>query len=437
MRRLWKAALPGLLLSMSAGAAPSDTLTGRWVVTADLYGSPLYLALQLDQQGAALTGSYDGGKLTGTRSGRHLHFVADDSDSDSVKDVVDADYADGKLTGTAEEIDSDDPDHKTRYSFTALPVPELRPGPPKRHDFKPHVFYREFSPFNQPVLRIESGDTVHTTTLDAAGVDGEKRKLSLGGNPQTGPFYVAQASPGDMLAVHLVKLSLNRDYALSDDALVPRALDGDLAVATKDQGKTVRWHLDRERKVASLEKPGDHTGHYEVPVRPMLGCIGTAPAPAASARPSGDSGRYGGNMDFNGTVEGTTVYLPVAVPGALLYLGDGHALQGDGEVNGNALETSLEVEFTVEVIPAKPITSPRVESATRLTALSYEGSLDDAFRGATHNMSDWLTERYKLTPSEVAEVIGTAAHYEVAEVADRNAGIALSIDKDRLATLSQ
>lgn len=437
MNGWWKAVLPGLLLCVSAGAAPPESLTGRWSVSADLYGERLFMELQLEQQGDALTGTYDGGKLTGTRSGKHMHVVAQDGDSDSVTDTLEADYADGKLTGIALESDADDPDHQTRYSFTAVRVAEPKAGQPKRHDFKPQVFYREFSPFNQPVLRIDSGDTVHTTTVDAAGVDGDKRKVSLGGNPQTGPFYVEQASPGDTLAVHLVKVSLNRDYALSDDGLVPRALDGDLAVTTKDLGKTVRWHLDRQRNVASLEKPGEHTAHYEVPVRAMLGCIATAPPPVAFARPSGDSGRFGGNMDFNQIVEGATVYLPVAVPGALLYLGDGHALQGDGEVNGNALETSLDVEFTVEVIPAKQIPAPRVESATRLTALSYEGSLDDAFRGATHNMSDWLTERYKLTPSEVAEVIGTAAHYEVAEVADRNAGIALSIEKDRLATLTQ
>src|SRR5204863_1534762 len=86
-----------------------------------------------------------------------------------------------------------------------------------------------------------------------------------------------------------------------------------------------------------------------VPVRPMLGCIGTAPAPANGAPRTGDSGDYGGNMDFNEVVEGATVYLPVAVPGALLYFGDGHALQGDGELNGDALETSLDVEITVEV----------------------------------------------------------------------------------------
>src|SRR5207249_8516100 len=84
---------------------------------------------------------------------------------------------------------------------------------------------------------------------------------------------------------------------------------------------------------------------------------------------SGDYGRYGGNMDFNEIVEGATVYLPVSVPGALLYVGDGHALQGDGELNGNALETSMDVEFTVDVIPGKRVPGPRVESATHIMAM--------------------------------------------------------------------
>src|SRR5438309_1569267 len=144
----------------------------------------------------------------------------------------------------------------------------------------------------------------------------------------------------------------------------------------------------------------------------------------------------GGNMDFNEIVEDATVYLPVSVPGALLYVGDGHALQGDGELNGNALETSMDVEFTVDVIPGKRVPGPRVESATHLIAMGLAGSLDDAFRGATANMAQWLTEEYKLTPSEVAQVLGTSAEYKVSEVADRNAGIVLKINKERLKPLA-
>jgi len=140
-------------------------------------------------------------------------------------------------------------------------------------------------------------------------------------------------------------------------------------------------------------------------------------------------------MDFNEIIEGATIYLPVRVPGALLYVGDGHAAQGDGELTGNALETSMDVEFTVDVIPGKHIPGPRVESATHIMAMGLDGSLDDAFRDATSNMADWLTDDYKLSPSEVAQVLGSAAEFKVSEVADRNAGIILKLNKERLQSL--
>jgi len=126
----------------------------------------------------------------------------------------------------------------------------------------------------------------------------------------------------------------------------------------------------------------------------------------------------------------------VSAPGALLYVGDGHAAQGDGELNGNALETSMEVEFTVDLIPGKRTMAPRVESATHIMTMGLAGSLDDAFRSATAGMAQWLTDDYKLTPSEVAQVLGTSAEYKVSEVADRNAGIVLKINKARLQALT-
>jgi amidase len=142
---------------------------------------------------------------------------------------------------------------------------------------------------------------------------------------------------------------MNRDCAISDDGVVERGLTGELAVKMKDGFKPVRWKLDLQRGLATPDKPGDHLKSFSVPVRPMLACVATAPGPTNAAG-TGDSGRFGGNMDFNEIVEGATVYLPVNVPGALLYLGDGHALQGDDELNGNALETSMDVEVTVDVI---------------------------------------------------------------------------------------
>ena len=429
--------VPGVLLARSAQevARPANTgVSGRWVVNTDFYGSTIYSRMELKQEGEKLSGNFDGDKLEGTLKGNNIYFQAKDEQggTDEAKGTLQG----GTITGTVVFTHSDDPAHPETHKFTAELVPTRRAGAPQRHEFVPSTFYRQFSAANKPVLTVAPGDSVHTTTVDAGGTDEKGVTRVLGGNPETGPFFVETAAPGDTLAVHLTRVRLNRDWAESDDFLVGRAVDSDLAVKMKDGGKTVRWRLDAERGVATPEKPAEHLTRYAVPLRPMLGCVAVAPNVAQAAPGSGDSGRYGGNMDFNEIVEGATVYLPVSVPGALLYVGDGHAAQGDGELNGNALETSMDVEFTVDVIEGKRIPGPRVESATHLMAMGLAGSLDDAFRGATANMAQWLTEEYKLTPSEVAQVLGTSAEYKVSEVADRNAGMVLKINKEKLKPLS-
>jgi amidase len=414
--------------------AAATSLTGRWIVNADYYGTPIYFSLELNQHYDKLTGNVDREKLEGNVTGNLVHFVV--KDERGGKGECTASLQGAVLSGSYVYTDPDDPDHPEKHQFTATRVPQRHTGAPQHHEFAPTVFYREFSAANRSVLTISPGDTVHTTTVDAAGTDEKGVARVLGGNPETGPFYVQTAVPGDTLVVHLKRVRLNRDWAISDDAVVDRGLDSDLAVKMKDGGKTVRWHLDTTRGVATLEKPSEHLAAYSVPLRPMLGCVAVAPNAAQAAPGTGDSGRWGGNMDFNEIVEGATVYLPVNVPGALLYVGDGHAAQGDGELNGNALETSMDVEFTVDVIGGKRIRGPRVESATHIMAVGLEGSLDDSFRSATANMAQWLTDQYRLTPAEVAEVLGTSAEYKVSEVADRNAGIVLKINKERLQRLA-
>src|SRR5262249_15447948 len=174
------------------------------------------------------------------------------------------------------------------------------------------------------------------------------------------------------------KLRWNRATAVSDDSLVSRALTTDYAADHKDNNfNNVVWKLDAEKGVATLAKPTPHLKDIAVPVRPMLGCVGVAPGFGGAAIRTGDSGRIGGNMDFSEIREGATVSLPVAQPGALLYLGDGHALQGDGELNGNALETSLDVEFSVDVVRQKNLSNPRVENDESLMSMGLAGSLDD------------------------------------------------------------
>jgi acetamidase/formamidase len=432
----------GFLLAQKSSAqarqgsadAGNTTLSGRWMMSADLYGTPIYFRLELKQEGDKLAGDFGGDKLEGTVSGNSVYFLAKDDQGGT--EECRATVQGGAMSGSVVFTDAGDRAHPTTHHFTATLVPQRPAGPPQRHEFTPTTFYREFSALNKPVLNISPGDTVHTTTVDAGGTDEKGVTRVLGGNPETGPFYIETAVPGDTLVVHLTKVRLNRDWAVSDDALVDRGLDSDLAVKMKDGGKTVRWHLDTQQGVATPEKPAEHLTRYSVPLKPMLGCVAAAPSPAQAAPGAGDSGRWGGNMDFNELVEGATLYLPVSAPGALLYVGDGHAAQGDGELNGNALETSMEVEFTVDLIPGKRTMAPRVESATHIMTMGLAGSLDDAFRSATAGMAQWLTDDYKLTPSEVAQVLGTSAEYKVSEVADRNAGIVLKINKARLQALT-
>ena len=423
-----------LILAAALLPAQSPDVSGRWYATADFYGTPIDFPLDLSQQGDKLTGAFDGDKLEGILTGNSLHFLAKD-DHGGTEDLT-ATVQSGTISGAIVFVDGDDKEHPTTHRFTATLVPQRRTGAPQRHDFTPTTFHRQFSATNKPVLAVYPGDSIHTTTVDAGGTDEKGVTRVLGGNPETGPFYIETAAPGDILVVRLTRLRLNRDWALSDDGIVDRGVDSDLAVKMKDGFKNVRWHLDRERGVATTEKPGEHLARYTVPLRPMLGCVAVVPRSTQAPPGTGDSGRWGGNMDFNEIVEGATVYLPVNVPGALLYIGDGHAAQGDGELNGNALETSMDVEFTVDVVAHKSIMSPRVESGTHIMAMGLAGSLDDAFRAATANMAQWLTDDYKLTPSEIAQVLGTAAEYKVSEVADRNTGIVLKIDKDRLQSLA-
>jgi amidase len=140
-------------------------------------------------------------------------------------------------------------------------------------------------------------------------------------------------------------------------------------------------------------------------------------------------------MDFNGVSEGATVFLQVNEPGALLYLGDAHARQGDGELNGNALETSMDIEFTVAVERDKSIDTPRVENDDYIMTMGLSGSLDNAFRIATSGLAKWLQADYKLTAGEAAMVLGTSIEYNISEVADRNVGVVAKIRKSVLSSL--
>ncbi len=228
--------------------------------------------------------------------------------------------------------------------------------------FEPKEFRNTFSGAYKPVLSIKPGDHVITSTIDARGVDAAGVKRADGPNPQTGPFFIQGAEPGDTLIVHLLRLETNRSTGYSGTLLAPYTADpGFLRFEALREPKSVTWQLNKQKGIASLESSDFKPGHLELPLNPMLGCIATAPAGKA-AIPTSTPDNFGGNMDYNGMVAGVTLMLPVFEPGALFFLGDGHARQGAGEVTGGAIETSLDVEFSVELRKGKKILWPRLEN---------------------------------------------------------------------------
>jgi acetamidase/formamidase len=271
--------------------------------------------------------------------------------------------------------------------------------------------------------------------VDAGGRDSTGKRRSNGGNPETGPFYVEGAMPGDTLVIKFNRIRLNRDSAGSGDRIVDSALNtGYVRDAKFDDKFDSEWKLDRDNGFAMLAKPSEHLKNFRVKLQPMLGCVAVAPPDKQTVR-SGWLGPYGGNMDYNGMREGTTLYLPVFQPGANLFVGDGHAAQGDGELTGDALETSMDVEFTVNVISGQGIGGPRAENDEYIMALGIANSLPDALRAATTSLARWLERDYKLTPNEVAIVLGSSMRYDIAEIVDPQINIVAKISKTALAQL--
>jgi amidase len=303
---------------------------------------------------------------------------------------------------------------------------------PRRHAFEPRVFHRWFSGAVAPALRIISGDTVRTWSVDAGGRDSTGAVRSRGGNPLTGPFYIEGALPGDAIAVRLHRGRLNRDFAFAGSGVMLNAVTPGYARGIKEVPDfNSRWRLDRARGLAMLEQPTPALRSLTFPLQPMLGCVGVAP-PSAQVIRTSDSGPFGGNMDYNGIREGTTVYLPVFQRGALLFVGDGHALQGDGELTGDALETSMDIEFSVELLRQRPMGTPRAENDEFLMAIGISGDLTDALRRATSELSRWVEADYGLSSPELASLLGAAMRYDVADLVGTQVSIVAKLPKAAL-----
>ena len=204
--------LLGYTLALSALAVssfaqqPQASLTGKWIMTADIFGSPTYLTMELKQEGDKLSGTYTGDKFEGQVNGVSLHLLA--TGNGGVTSDVNATVKDGVISGTSIETDPADKAHPLKYTFTATLAPVLKHGTPQRHEFTPTVYYRQFSPLNKPVLTVDPGDTVHTTTVDAGGIDHERRQpRPWAATPKPAPSTSTPPMPGDTLVVHLVRLT--------------------------------------------------------------------------------------------------------------------------------------------------------------------------------------------------------------------------------------
>lgn len=307
------------------------------------------------------------------------------------------------------------------------------PATPRAFTHVPETYHRLLSADAEPALRLFAGDTVRTTTVDAAGwsTGGYREsgnRVTEGGNPLTGPYYVEGTLPGDILAVKLLRVRLDRDWAFSGDAVMSNVLDPAYLGDREVEGNLVQWVLDAERGTARLQDPTPALADYEVALTPFLGSVAVAPGGGVTLS-SRDSGPFGGNMEYAEVREGATVYLPVGAEGAYLYLGDGHAVQGDGELTGDALETSMEVAFTVDVLRYRFRDVPRVETPEFLSSVGIAGSLDAAIEKATSDMARWLEADYGLSSTETALVLGTAAQYDVPDVVPPWISVALRIDR--------
>jgi amidase len=421
-----------LVFSYALSWAQPANLAGEWEFTLLRFDGAQrdYTRVNLEASGDKLTGSTSRMlKLEGTVHGTTIEFRALDKDGKE-RGTLTGRAANGELSGEGSFEGG-----KDRFKWIAHRPLKPPAGGPRTVQFVPEKFHNYFSPKIEPVLHIFPGDTVETKSVDAGGTDEKGVRRSPGGNPLTGPFYVEGALPGDTLVVRINRLRLNRDSAGSGDSIVGTALNTyyfkDLKFA---EDFSSEWKLDRERGVATLAKPTDRLKNFQVKLKPMLGCIGVAP-PQEQVYRSGSLGAWGGNMDYNQFSEGVTLYLPVFQPGALLFIGDGHAAQGDGELTGDALETSTEYSVTVDLVRNKRPPAPRSENAEYRMASGIAHSLTEALQEATSSLARWLIDDFKLNPNEVAIVLGTSIRYDVAEVVDPEIHVVAKIQKSVLAML--
>ncbi len=288
----------------------------------------------------------------------------------------------------------------------------------------------------KPALRIASGDIIDVDTmltstpdrLEKAGVKPEDVQASLraivtnvtdrgpGGHILTGPVYVEGAEPGDALQVDIVSIDLPIPYGYNGCAGFIRE--------NCEQGRAITIvPLDRQRMIGTY-RPG-----IEIPLKPFFGSMGVAPPPSAGRISSGPPGIHAGNLDNKELVAGTTLYIPVHVPGALFEIGDGHAAQGDGEVDQTAIETSLRGRVRLTVRKGMTLQWPRAETPTHFISMGIDLDLAAATRIAIQQMIDFLAETKGLDKHAAYQVTSLAGDVAITQLVDGTMGVHVRMPK--------
>ena len=292
----------------------------------------------------------------------------------------------------------------------------------------------------QPVLHLKPGTRLVSWSEDcfdgAVTREGQlPTKVVLPGhdNPQTGPFFIDGAEPGDTLAIHLEKTAPARDRGLSSFFPGFGALNGTdrTAVLGPELPETV-WFYDVDRKAnVARTKSRDGRFGWEVPLAPFLGCLGVAPA-GGEVRSTIVPDNFGGNMDCPEVRAGNTIYLGVRMPGALFSFGDGHYAMGEGEVIGTAIEGAMDVELTVDLIKHRETPWPRIENDTYLMSVGAARPLEDAARIAFKDMVAWVRERTGLAEMDAYQLVSQGAQAPISQLVDPLYTVLVKLPKARL-----
>jgi acetamidase/formamidase len=288
-----------------------------------------------------------------------------------------------------------------------------------------------------PVARLKPGEILDTNTVDAFGnaikKPGDTLSMVKGDNPLTGPFYIEGAAPGDTLAVKILDLQVDGDQGVGAFAPGFGALNETNytpMLHTPLPEKIWFYPIDHASNTATF-KALDSDFSVKIPLHPFFGCIGVAPA-NGEARSSIVPAEFGGNMDAPEVSVGNTLYLPVNVVGALLYMGDGHAAMGDGEVAGTAIEVPLHARLQVDLIKRRKINWPRFENDRAIMTVGAYRPLDDSLRIAFTELVGWIHNDYGLSELDAYELLSKVAKIHLDEMVDPNYVIVASVEKKYL-----